>query len=292
VTRVVRAAGGLILRRTGKGNLKILIAHRPSYDDWGLPKGKADKGETAEETALREVLEETGYECRIVAPLETTRHRMNNGVKEVRWFAMRPLPSSPGFKKNEEIDKIQWVSRKKAREVLDYETDRGLVKNANYKQLTQTGTIFLLRHAAAGDRTKWSGADPERPLTKKGRKQSDIVAKTLAGKNIERIITSPYERCIETIRPLAKRIGAKVEVDQALAEGPDIDAAYALVDSLVGHNVVLCSHGDVIPALMNRLMWAGLTLDSRFYCSKASVWEVGVEGGRFTTSHYISPPKL
>lgn len=292
MTRVVRAAGGLILRRTGKGNLKILIAHRPSYDDWGLPKGKADKGETAEETALREVLEETGYECRIVAPLETTRHRMSNGVKEVRWFAMRPLPSSPGFQKNEEIDKIQWVSRKKAKELLDYETDRHLIKNADYKHLTQTGTIFLLRHAAAGDRTKWSGPDPERPLTKKGRKQSHFVAETLAAKNIERIVASPYERCIETVKPLAKRIGAKVEVDQALAEGPDIDAAYGLVDSLVGHNAVLCSHGDVIPAVMNRLMWAGLTLDSRFYCSKASVWEVGVESGRFTTGHYIKPPKL
>ena len=292
MTRVVRAAGGLILRRTGKGNLKVLIAHRPSYDDWGLPKGKADKGETPEETALREVLEETGYQCRIVAPLETTRHRMNNGIKEVRWFAMRPLPSSPGFKKNDEIDKIQWVSRKKAKEILDYESERLLIKNADYKHLTQTGTIFLLRHAAAGDRTKWSGEDPKRPLNKKGRKQSEIVAKTLAKMHIERIVTSPYERCVETVKPLAKRIGAKVEVSQALAEGPDIDAAYGLIDSLVGHNAVLCSHGDVIPAVMNRLMWAGLKLDSRFYCSKASVWEVGVEGGRFTTGHYISPPKL
>ncbi len=292
MTRVVRAAGGLILRRTGKGNLKILIAHRPSYDDWGLPKGKADKGETPEETAIREVLEETGYVCRIVAPLETTRHRITNGVKEVRWFAMRPLPSSPGFEKNDEIDKIRWVSRKKAKEILDYKNDRLLIKNADYKHLTQTGTIFLLRHSAAGDRTKWSGDDPKRPLTKKGRKQSEIVAKTLAEKQIERIVTSPYERCIDSVKPLAKRIGAKVEVSQALAEGPDIDAAYELVESLLGHNAVLCSHGDVIPAVINRLMWAGLTLDSRFYCSKASVWEVGVESGRFTTGNYIPPPKL
>ena len=292
MTRIVRAAGGLILRRTGKGNLKVLIVHRPDYDDWGLPKGKADKGEAPEETAIREVLEETGYECRIVTALETTRHRVNNGVKEVRWFAMRPLPSSPGFKKNDEIDKIQWVSRKKAREILDYENDRSLVKNADYKQLTQTGTIHLLRHSAAGDRTKWKGEDPKRPLTKKGRKQSEVVAKALAKREIERIVTSPYERCIETVRPLAERIGAKIEVDQGLAESPDIDAAYALVDSLVGYNAVLCSHGDVIPAVMNRLMWAGLTLDSRFYCSKASVWEVGVESGRFITGHYVKPPKL
>jgi len=292
VTRVVRAAGGLILHRSGKGNLKILVVHRPSYDDWGLPKGKADKGESPEETAIREVLEETGYECRIVAPLETTRHRISNGVKEVRWFAMRPLPSSPGFKQNEEIDRIRWVSRKKAKEILDYKNDRLLIKNADYKHLTQTGTIFLLRHAAAGNRDKWMGEDQKRPLTKKGRKQSELVAKSLAAKAGERIVTSPHARCIETVKPLAKRIGAKLEISEALGEGPDIDAAYELVDSLVGQNTVLCSHGDVIPAVMNRLMWAGLTLDSRFYCSKASVWEVGVESGRFTTGKYISPPNL
>ena len=292
MTRITRAAGGLILRRTGKGNLKILIVHRPSYDDWGLPKGKADRGESPEQTAIREVLEETGYECRIVAPLETTRYRIKSGVKEVRWYAMRPLPSSPGFKKNDEIDKIQWVSREKAKEALDYQNDRDLVKNADYKHLTQTGTIHLLRHSAAGDRTKWEGEDPRRPLTKKGRKQSDLLAEAFARKGIERIITSPYDRCIETVRPIATRIGAEIEIDQALAEGPNIDAAYRLVDSLVGYNAVLCSHGDVIPAVMNRLVWAGLTLDSRFYCSKGSVWEVGIESGRFTTGHYVKPPKL
>ena len=63
------------------------------------------------------------------------------------------------------------------------------------------------------------------------------------------------------------------------------------MDSLVGHNAVLCSHGDVIPAVMNRLMWAGLTLDSRFYCSKASVWEVGVESGRFITGPLCQAPQ-
>lgn len=292
MTRVVRAAGGLIFRRTGKGNLKVLVAHRPSYDDWGLPKGKADKGETPKETAVREVLEETGYVCRIVAPLGTTRYRINSGVKEVNWYAMRPLPSSPGFKKNDEIDQIQWLTRKKAREILDYENDRGLVKNADFKRLSQTGTIHLVRHATARDRNKWKGDDTKRPLTKKGRKQASALAKSLAGRNIERIVTGPSTRCVETVEPLAKAIGAKVKISEALAEGPDVDAAYDLIDSLIGNNAVLSSHGDVIPAVINRMMWAGLTLESRFYCSKASVWEIGVDGGRFSTGRYVKPPKV
>ena len=292
MTRVVRAGGGVVIRKTPKGNLKILVAHRPKYEDWSLPKGKADKGEKPERTAIREVLEETGFHCRIVAPLGTSRHRMTNGIKEVHWFAMRPLPDSPGFEKNDEIDAIQWLSRKKAREVLDYENDRNLLKGSDLKKIAQTGTLHLLRHVAAGDRTKWKGNDRERPITKKGRRQADAIAKSLKKSGIERIVSSPYERCIQSVKPLAKAIGAKIEVEEALAEGPDIDAAYDLIDSLVGYNTVLSSHGDVIPASINRLMWAGLTLESRFYCSKASIWVVEVDNGRFTTGHYLPPPKV
>ena len=95
---------------------------------------------------------------------------------------------------------------------------------------------------------------------------------------------------MQTVKPLAKAIGAKIEKSDALAEGPDIDATYDLVDSLVGHNAVLCTHGDVIPATINRLMWAGLAIDSRFYCAKGSIWEIEVEGGRFTIGTYVPPP--
>lgn len=290
MTRVIQAAGGLVFRESAKGKLKVLVVHRPRYDDWGLPKGKADKGETPEETAVREVLEETGLHCRVVAPLETTRYRIDNGVKEVKWFAMRPLPDSPGFKKNKEVDEIRWLTRKQAKALCDYENDRALIGDSSLKKLSRTGTLFLLRHAAAGDRLKWEGIDAIRPLTKKGRRQAASIANYLEGAGIERVYTSPYTRCVQTVEPLAEAIGAKVIEHDALAEGPDIDAAYALCDELVGFNAVLCSHGDVIPAVINRMMWAGLTLESRFYCSKGSIWEIDLEGGRFNTARYVPPP--
>lgn len=292
MTRVIKAAGGLVFRENAKGKLRILAAHRPKYDDWGLPKGKADKGETPEETAVREVLEETGYHCRVIAPLGTTRYRINSGIKEVNWFAMRPLPDSPGFQKNKEVDEIKWISRKKAKTLLDYENDRGLVAAPGLKRLARTGTLFLLRHAAAGDRTKWEGVDAVRPLTKKGRRQATALAESLRGRGIESIYSSPYTRCVETVEPLAEAIGAKVIEHDALAEGPDIDGAYQLCDDLVGRNAVLCTHGDVIPAVMNRMMWAGLTLHSRFYCSKGSIWEIELDGGRFGDATYVPPPKV
>jgi 8-oxo-dGTP diphosphatase len=112
----------------------------------------------------------------------------------------------------------------------------------------------------------------------------------LRDRGIERIYSSPYTRCVQTVEPLAEAIGAKVIEHDALAEGPDVDAAYQLCDDVVGFNAVLCSHGDVIPAVINRMMWAGLVLESRFYCSKGSIWEVDVEGGRFAHARYVPPP--
>lgn len=292
MTRVIKAAGGLVFRETSKGKLKVLVAHRPRYDDWGLPKGKADDGEDPEETAVREVLEETGQHCRIVAPIGISRYRINSGIKEVTWFAMRPLPDSPGFKKNKEVDEIRWLNRKSAKAIVDYENDRDLISSSGLKRLARTGTIRLLRHGAAGDRSKWKGVDAIRPLTKKGRRQAEALAESLVDAGIERIYTSPYTRCVESVEPIAAKTGAKVIEHDALAEGPDIDAAYGLIDGLVGYNAVVCSHGDVIPAVINRMMWAGLTVESRFYCSKASIWEIGLEGGRFTTGRYVPPPEV
>jgi 8-oxo-dGTP diphosphatase len=211
-------------------------------------------------------------------------------MKEVDWFAMRPLPDSPGFTKNNEVDKVKWMGRKAARKLLDYEHDRSLITDFDLKRIAETGTIHLLRHGAAGNRDKFNGDDRERPLTKKGKTQAQAIAESLREREIERIVTSPYKRCVQTVEPLAKMIGAKIEISDALAEGPDVDASYDLIHKLAGANAVLCSHGDVIPATMTRLMWLGLTLNSRFYCSKGSIWEVDIENGRYTEGRYVPPP--
>ncbi|MEX0698853.1 MAG: NUDIX domain-containing protein [Acidimicrobiia bacterium] len=289
--RLIRAAGGVVLRPTNKGRLKILMTHRPRYDDWSLPKGKAEPKETSEQTAVREVLEETGYHCRIIAPLGKTRYPVNGGTKEVAWFAMRPLPNSQGFTKNLEVDRIRWLTRKKAAALLDYERDRELVMETDLNKLARTGTLFLVRHATAGDRSKWKGNDLKRPLTKSGVHQAAAIAARLAPRGIERILSSPYDRCTLTMEPLSKLTRAPIELSDTLAEKSDLDAAWELVESMIGYNTVLCSHGDVIPSILSRLMWAGLSIESRFYCSKGSTWEVNVDGGKFTTGTYVPPPE-
>lgn len=122
MTETVRAAGGVVER-----NGALLLVHRPRYDDWTFPKGKADEGETDEDCALREVHEETGLRCRLEDELPPTHYVDARGrPKRVRWWRMRAL-SDDGFTPNEEVDELRWLDREGAAALLTYERDRVLV---------------------------------------------------------------------------------------------------------------------------------------------------------------------
>jgi len=124
---IVRAAGGVVWRRSGDDAPHILLVHRPRYDDWSLPKGKAEAGERPEETALREVEEETGLRCRLGADLGHTRYVDSRGrTKEVRYWLMEPLEHTD-FEPNDEVDEVVWCSPGEARARLSYDHDQRLV---------------------------------------------------------------------------------------------------------------------------------------------------------------------
>jgi 8-oxo-dGTP diphosphatase len=123
----VRAGGGVVWRRKGSGPVEILVVHRPRYDDWSLPKGKADAGESDEDCALREVREETGLTCRLGPELPSTRYRDNkNRDKLVRYWAMEPV-ADDGFTPNAEIDELRWLPVPEALRRLSYDHDRPVV---------------------------------------------------------------------------------------------------------------------------------------------------------------------
>ena len=123
----VRAAGGVVWSRWGRGPVRILVVHRPRYDDWSLPKGKCDRGETDEDCARREVREETGLTCRLGPELPSTRYRDNKGRdKTVRYWAMEPV--SGAFSPNAEIDEIRWLPILEAVNLLSYDHDRPVVE--------------------------------------------------------------------------------------------------------------------------------------------------------------------
>ena len=119
---VVRAAGGLVVRDD-----TVLLVHRPKYDDWTFPKGKAEDGESDEDCALREVREETGLSCELVSPAGVTGYIDAKGrPKVVHWFLMRPLAGD--FEPTDEVDELRWTSTTDAADLLSYDHDLPLLR--------------------------------------------------------------------------------------------------------------------------------------------------------------------
>jgi 8-oxo-dGTP pyrophosphatase MutT (NUDIX family) len=118
----VRAAGGVVLRDGA-----VLVVHRPRYDDWSFPKGKADhEGESDEDSALREVREETGLRCELGRPLPAVSYTDHHGrPKIVRYWCMRAAGGA--FRPADEVDEIRWLPPSEARSLLTYDHDRALV---------------------------------------------------------------------------------------------------------------------------------------------------------------------
>lgn len=114
-------------RRSPEGAVEVLVAHRPRYDDWSLPKGKCDEGESFLDCAQREVLEETGLACEVGADLLDVHYRDRKGrTKVVRYWAMEAVGGS--FQPNDEVDQVRWLSFPDAVALLTYPHDRPVLR--------------------------------------------------------------------------------------------------------------------------------------------------------------------
>lgn len=240
----VRAAGGVV-RRVGGNGMEVLLVHRPRYDDWTFPKGKARAGETDEETALREVEEETGLRGRLGAELPSTLYRDTRGRdKRVRYWTMRA--ESGSFEPHDEVDRLSWLSPAEAGRLLSYERDRAVLA-------ALAPPILVVRHASAGEAGGWEGDDAERPLDERGRRQAEALGDQVAGFEIDRIISSPAERCVQTVGPAARARGLEIELNDDLSDGADPARLRSLLAGLTGVAALVCGHGPALEELFGEM---------------------------------------
>ncbi len=152
-------------------------------------------------------------------------------------------------------------------------------------------SIFLVRHAKAGSRRHWDGDDTARPLSNNGWRQADGIAKRLAGEEVSGVWSSPYVRCVQSVEPLARLLGLEIHIEPRLAEGMELEDSLALLAE-VPDGAVLCSHGDVIPELVEGLARGGTRIVGEPDWRKGSLWILERPGddGSVATARPEPPP--
>lgn len=255
----VRAAGA-VLWRPGTQGPEVALIHRPRYDDWTFPKGKAEPGEHLLLTAVREVSEETGIRPVLGRPLPTIRYLVKDRPKRIDYWAATPAPGPAGQPAPSEVDALEWLPVAAARERLSYEHDMLLLSKLTGGPEAVAGApgtvvFILLRHATAEPKKGWPGDDVLRPLDPPGREQAGTLAALLACFGTPRVFSSATARCADTLLPYAVRTGATVRAEPALTIGGSVPAAEDRLSELLDERIptIFCGHGETLPGQLAAL---------------------------------------
>lgn len=255
MSATIQAAGAVVWRNQN-GQTEIAIIHRPKYDDWSFPKGKAEIGESLIACAHREVLEETNIQTEFGAFLGDVEYLTPDGKKRVSFWAAKAI-NQIDFNPNSEVDQLSWVNVKKVKELLTLDTDKKIL--AQFVELDfDTKPFILLRHAKAVTRDEWQGDDDDRPLDSLGQIQANRLLALYQVYNLEQIHTSDAIRCYDTVNPMAKGLGIKLEVTGKLSESTykkDKEKAFDYAKDLIKEDarILLCSHNPILPKMLNKL---------------------------------------
>ena len=256
MSATILAAGAVLWRKSEKKKIEVLIIHRPKYDDWTFPKGKAEIGEPLIACAYREVLEETNIETAFGPYLGEVEYLTNDGKKKVSFWSAKVVKEKD-FKPNTEVDQLKWVEVTKVKELLTLDTDRKILEQF-LKIEPDTKPLILLRHAKAVTRDEWQGEDDDRPLDSYGQNQAKRLLAMYQVFNLEQIHSSDAVRCYDTVVAIAKGLNIKLEVTGKLSESTfkkDKEKAFDYAKDLIKLNesVLLCSHNPILPKMLNKL---------------------------------------
>ena len=234
--------------------IEIAVIHRPRYDDWSLPKGKVDPGETAPVAAVREVLEETGHHCHLGRRLDH-RHAIRSTRASRRCTTGRRRSTGGEFAPGNEVDELLWLPVTDAMKKLDYPQDRKVLRRF-VKQPADTKTVLVVRHGTAGSKSRFRGDDTKRPLDKKGRAQAEALVRQLLAFGATDVYAADRVRCHQTVEPLAEELGVAIRneptlTEEAYAKSPKRGRQRMLQIAEQAGTPVICTQGKVIPDLID-----------------------------------------
>ena len=292
-SKTVLAAGAVLWRPGSDAAVpEIAIVHRPRYDDWSLPKGKVDPGETEPVTAVREVHEETGQLSVLGRRLTAVSYPVEQSIKKVRYWAARRVDGE--FNPNAEVDEIKWLPVTDAMKHLEYPHDRKVLRRFA-KQPVDTNTVLIVRHGTAGSKSRYKGDDRKRPLDKHGRAQAESLVGVLLSFGADVLYAADRVRCHQTLEPLAEELGATIANEPLLTEEAYADnrkaARHRILEiAAAGGTPVICTQGKVIPDLI--AWWSerdGVRPD-KSRNRKGSVWVMSMHNERLVAADHIGSP--
>ncbi len=289
----ILAAGAVLWRpQEGTGAPAIAVIHRSRYDDWSLPKGKVDPGETEPVTAVREIEEETGFRAHLGRRLMTVSYPVDQGTKKVRYWAARCV--SGEFSVNDEVDELKWLPADQATTALTYQHDRKVLGRF-LKLPADTQTVMIVRHATAGSKARYKGDDRKRPLDKHGRAQAESLVGLLLSFGAGELFAAARVRCAQTLDPLSEELGVTISNEPELTEEAYADnrkaARHRILEIAASSvNPVICTQGRVIPDFI--AWWCerdGVRPDSSRN-RKGGTWVISLADGRLIAADHFGSP--
>ena len=286
----ILAAGAVLWRPVdGSSDPEVAIVHRPRYNDWSLPKGKLDDGETEPVAGVREVREETGYRSHLGRRLAAVQYPVAQGIKHVRYWAARTVDGD--FAPGAEVDDLVWLPVADAMAKVVYPHDRKVLRR--FTELpADTNTVLVVRHGRAGRKRRYRGDDKLRPLDKYGRAQAESLVGTLLAFGANRLYAADRLRCCQTIEPLAEELGTTISTEPSLTE-----EAYwenrkrarqrVLAIATAGGTPVICTQGRVIPDLIEWWSQRDGVRPDKSRNRKGSTWVLSLWQGKLIAADHL-----
>ncbi|MCB0932756.1 MAG: NUDIX hydrolase [Mycobacterium sp.] len=288
----VLAAGAVLWQPDESGDPQIALIHRPRYDDWSLPKGKLDRGETEPVAAVREIFEETGQHAVLGRRLVNIDYLIPGGSKIVHYWAARGQGGE--FVPSKEVDQLQWLPIAEATRQLTYPHDRKVLRRFA-KKAVDTQTVLIVRHATAGRKARYRGDDRERPLDKKGRLQAQALVPQLLAFGANDIYAADRLRCAQTVEPLAEKLGLTITseptlTEEAYAANPKAAHKRVLQIAALGGTPVISTQGRVIPYLIQWWCDRDGVRPDKSRNRKGSTWVLSLRDGKLLAADHLASP--